>query len=91
MNEQDIEDIPEHLRKDLDFIFVDRIEKVLEEALESHNGRRNGRPRSARPHARASPPVTARRRRPARRLAPARAQVRPGPPGRLATWVQARS
>jgi len=44
LNEQDIEDIPEHLRKDLDFIFVDRIEKVLDEALESQNGRRNGRP-----------------------------------------------
>ena len=55
LNEQDIEDIPEHLRKDLDFIFVDRIEKVLEEALEQHIGRRNGR-RSAPPHARASPP-----------------------------------
>ena len=56
LNEQDIEDIPEHLRKDLDFIFVDRIEQVLEEALESQNGRRNGRPRRAP----ARPRVTAR-------------------------------
>ena len=33
LNEQDIEDIPEHLRRDIDFIFVDRIEQVLKEAL----------------------------------------------------------
>jgi ATP-dependent Lon protease len=35
LNEQDIEDIPEHLRKDIQFIWVDRIEEVLEEALDS--------------------------------------------------------
>ena len=56
LNEQDIEDIPEHLRKDLDFIFVDRIEQVLEEALVSQNGRRNGRPQRTPPR----PRVTAR-------------------------------
>jgi len=33
LNEQDIDEIPEHLRKDLDFAFVERIERVLEEAL----------------------------------------------------------
>jgi ATP-dependent Lon protease len=33
LNEQDVEDIPEHLRKDLEFVFVERIEQVLEEAL----------------------------------------------------------
>ena len=33
LNEQDIDDIPEHLRKDLEFIFVERIEQVLAEAL----------------------------------------------------------
>jgi ATP-dependent Lon protease len=33
LNEQDVEDIPEHLRKDLEFIFVERIEQVLEQAL----------------------------------------------------------
>jgi ATP-dependent Lon protease len=33
LNEQDIEDIPEHLRKDIEFIFVERIEDVLDEAL----------------------------------------------------------
>jgi ATP-dependent Lon protease len=34
LNEQDIDEIPEHLRKDLDFIFVERIEDVLAEVLE---------------------------------------------------------
>jgi ATP-dependent Lon protease len=47
LNEQDIEDIPEHLRKDLEFIFVERIEQVLEEALEPEDARRNGRARRA--------------------------------------------
>jgi ATP-dependent Lon protease len=32
-NEQDIDEIPEHLRKDLQLVFVDRIEDVLAEAL----------------------------------------------------------
>ena len=34
LNEQDVEDIPEHLRKRLDFRFVDDIDEVLEAALE---------------------------------------------------------
>jgi ATP-dependent Lon protease len=42
LNEQDVEDIPEHLRKDLEFVFVDRIERVLEEALEPETGGPNG-------------------------------------------------
>jgi ATP-dependent Lon protease len=47
LNEADIEDIPEHLRRDLTFVFVDHIDEVLEVALEapSSNGRR--RPRAA--------------------------------------------
>ena len=32
-NEQDIDEIPEHLRKEMEFIFVERIEEVLNEAL----------------------------------------------------------
>ena len=41
LNEQDVDDIPEHLRKDLDFHFVSRIEQVLELALASgRSGRR---------------------------------------------------
>jgi ATP-dependent Lon protease len=34
LNEQDAEEVPEHLRRRLDFTFVDRIEQVLEIALE---------------------------------------------------------
>jgi ATP-dependent Lon protease len=49
LNEQDVEDIPEHLRKDIEFIFVERIEQVLEHALEPQTGGPNGaRPRAAR-------------------------------------------
>jgi ATP-dependent Lon protease len=69
LNEQDIEDIPEHLRKDIEFIFVERIEQVLAEALEPQEGRRNGRPRAApaRPRAGAARDgVTTAARKPAR-------------------------
>src|SRR3712207_1168443 len=34
LNEQDAEDIPEHLRRQLTFRFVSRIEEVLDVALE---------------------------------------------------------
>jgi ATP-dependent Lon protease len=42
LNEADVEEIPEHLRRDLTFVFVDHIDEVLEVALEapSSNGRR---------------------------------------------------
>jgi ATP-dependent Lon protease len=42
MNEGDIDEIPEHLRNDLEFVFVDEIHQVLDAALEapSTNGRR---------------------------------------------------
>ncbi len=40
LNEQDVDDIPEHLRKDLDFHFVSRIEQVLEIALAARTARR---------------------------------------------------
>jgi ATP-dependent Lon protease len=47
LNEPDIDDIPEHLRKKIDFIFVNNLDKALEETLEeprSNNGRSpNGR------------------------------------------------
>jgi ATP-dependent Lon protease len=47
LNEADVEEIPEHLRRDLDFVFVEEIGEVLDAALEapSSNGRR--RPRAA--------------------------------------------
>ena len=46
LNERDIEDIPEHLRNDLEFVFVEDIGEVLAVALEpqaSSNGRRRSR------------------------------------------------
>jgi len=46
LNERDIEDIPEHLRHDLELVFVEEIGEVLSVALEpqpSANGRRRSR------------------------------------------------
>jgi ATP-dependent Lon protease len=72
-NEQDIEDIPKALRKDLEFIFVERIEQVLQQALIPATSGPNG----------AKPRGTARRRTTtaardgtAKRRAPARAKGR---------------
>jgi ATP-dependent Lon protease len=48
LNEPDIDDIPEHLRKEIDFIFVDNLNKALAETLEQPASR-NGRPGSSRP------------------------------------------
>ena len=43
-NEPDLEDIPEHLRRDLEFVWAGEIEEVLEAALEQpRDGTRNGR------------------------------------------------
>jgi ATP-dependent Lon protease len=54
LNQQDIDEIPEHLRKDIGFRFVSEISEVLEAALQrrraprrSAASRRNGQPRSA--------------------------------------------
>ena len=41
-NEQDIDEIPEHLRKDLDFKFVSEIGEVLEVALQRRRAPRRG-------------------------------------------------
>ncbi len=47
LNEQDIDEIPEHLRKDIEFVFVERIERVLDNALEPEEQGPNGaRPRA---------------------------------------------
>jgi ATP-dependent Lon protease len=35
LNEPDIDDIPEHLRKEIDFLFVDNLDKALAETLEA--------------------------------------------------------
>jgi ATP-dependent Lon protease len=42
-NEPDVDEIPEHLRRKLEFRFVDEIGEVLAIALETGDGRRNGR------------------------------------------------
>jgi ATP-dependent Lon protease len=45
LNAADVEEIPEHLRRDLTFVFVDEIGEVLDAALEppASNGRRRSR------------------------------------------------
>jgi ATP-dependent Lon protease len=43
LNRADIEDIPKHLLRDLEFIWVDRIEDVLDSALEPDRAQSNGR------------------------------------------------
>jgi ATP-dependent Lon protease len=48
LNEPDIDDIPEHLRKEIEFIWVDDLNKALVETLEQPASR-NGRPGSSRP------------------------------------------
>ena len=40
MNEQDVDEIPEHLRKDLDFRFVSTVDEVLEAALQRRPARK---------------------------------------------------
>jgi ATP-dependent Lon protease len=37
-NEADIDDVPEHLRKEMEFVLVDTADEVLEAALEPENG-----------------------------------------------------
>jgi ATP-dependent Lon protease len=44
LNEPDLDDIPQHLRKDIEFVFVDRIDQVLREALEAEVPRRKRAP-----------------------------------------------
>jgi ATP-dependent Lon protease len=48
LNEPDIDEIPAHLRKDIEFIFVDTIDKVLHAALESEVSGRRGKRRPSR-------------------------------------------
>jgi ATP-dependent Lon protease len=43
LNEHDIEDIPEHLRKNLDFLFVSDYRQVFDDALETRRARRRAR------------------------------------------------
>jgi ATP-dependent Lon protease len=53
LNEPDIDDIPEHLRKKIEFIFVANLNKALSETLEPESPSRNGRPGSKSPSKRA--------------------------------------
>jgi ATP-dependent Lon protease len=46
LNQQDVDEIPEHLRKDLEFRFVSTVEEALEIALQRRSVR--GRPRALR-------------------------------------------
>jgi ATP-dependent Lon protease len=43
VNEQDVDEIPEHLRKDLEFHFVGTIDEVLAIALQRAPARRRAR------------------------------------------------
>ncbi len=43
LNEQDADEIPEHLRKDLEFVFVSTVEDALEVALQRRPARPRGR------------------------------------------------
>jgi ATP-dependent Lon protease len=57
LNEQDLEDVPEHLRSDLEFVFVDRVDAVFDAALESRTARtarRSRRPRVTAPERKAA-------------------------------------
>jgi ATP-dependent Lon protease len=63
-NEPDIDDIPEHLRKRMEFIPVESVDEVLEAGLEPPEPaklRRDGRPRSAGGRRREREPVAVRR------------------------------
>jgi ATP-dependent Lon protease len=67
-NEADIDDVPEHLRKRMEFVPVDSVDEVLEAALEPAErpaARRDGRGRAAstprRPRRRGGEPVAARK------------------------------
>jgi ATP-dependent Lon protease len=56
LNEPDVDEIPEHLRRDLSFVFVDRVTDVLESALESPASKNGRGPRARRGQAsRAAP------------------------------------
>jgi ATP-dependent Lon protease len=61
LNQQDIDDIPGHLRKDLEFIFVDRIDQVLREAILPVAGGNGAGPRDRARSAARGPRATAAR------------------------------
>jgi ATP-dependent Lon protease len=48
LNEPDLEDIPAHLREEMEFVFVDAIDQVLVAALEDRDGAAPEGPRTRR-------------------------------------------
>ena len=46
LNEQDLDEFPEHLKREIEFVFVDEMEQVLEAALAPARSLRRGRARS---------------------------------------------
>jgi ATP-dependent Lon protease len=63
-NEPDIDDIPEHLREEMEFVLVDTVDEVLEAVLEPAEAlaaRRDGGPRRRGARRQAREPVAARR------------------------------
>jgi ATP-dependent Lon protease len=72
LNQQDIDEIPAHLRKELEFVFVDRIEDVLKEALADDGASRDGRRPSRARARRSSASRNGTRRKAPARAAPAR-------------------
>jgi ATP-dependent Lon protease len=86
LNQPDLEDVPAHLVRDMKFVWVDSIDRVVREALEPVQAapprRRAGRSPGARSRRRASPAKAARAAaapRPARRGS-GRRRPAPGPP-----------
>jgi ATP-dependent Lon protease len=55
LNEPDIDEIPEHLRREIEFVFVDRIDKLLGAALEPEKPARERKRERRRPAAREQP------------------------------------
>ncbi len=41
-NENDLDDVPEEIKKSMKFIFVETVDEVLDAALEPNNHKRNG-------------------------------------------------
>ena len=77
LNEQDADEFPAHLLQDIEFIWVERIQQVLDQALEPERGARNGArpPAEARSRTSVSRDGTATRR--ARAAQAARKPARP--------------
>jgi ATP-dependent Lon protease len=81
LNEQDLDEFPAHLVKDIEFIWVERIDQVLKHALEPEDPDRNG----------ARPPADARSRTSVSRDGSATRRARAAQSARKPTRPKARS